>query len=168
MRVAMSNCGSLGWVSDARGYRYEHIDPITQGPWPAMPRVLRELARDTAKAVGYGSFDPDACLINRYTAGTGLTLHQDRDEASMEEPIVSVSLGLPATFLFGGLRRSAPTRKWRVKHGDVLVWGGPSRLCFHGVQPIAPGMHTLTGGCRVNLTFRRAGSGTETTPFEDL
>ena len=161
MRVGMSNCGPLGWVSDALGYRYQGNDPLNQQPWPDMPRVLRDFAQDAAQSAGYADFHPDACLINCYAPGAGLTLHQDRDETMMCEPIVSVSLGLPAIFVFGGLTRTAPIRQWRLGHGDVLVWGGPSRLCYHGVQPVAPGVHPLTGRYRFNLTFRRAGYATK-------
>lgn len=155
MSVAMSNCGALGWISDRRGYRYAAQDPDSGKPWPAMPEAFRRLAAEAAVAAGYAPLQPQACLINRYEAGTRLTLHQDRDELDLDAPIVSVSLGLPAIFLFGGLQRSDRCTRHRVEHGDVAVWGGASRLCFHGIAPLAPGEHPLTGACRYNLTFRR-------------
>jgi alkylated DNA repair protein (DNA oxidative demethylase) len=156
MSVAMSNCGSAGWVSDRRGYRYESCDPQNGQPWPQMPPPLRQLARDAAARAGYAGFDPDACLINCYAPGTRLTLHQDRDERDLSAPVVSVSLGLPAMFLYGGLQRRDRTRRVPLFHGDVVVWGGPQRLVFHGVAPLADGEHPATGRCRLNLTFRRA------------
>ncbi|RYX90056.1 MAG: DNA oxidative demethylase AlkB [Comamonadaceae bacterium] len=156
MSVAMSNCGSLGWVSDRRGYRYDAVDPLTGRPWPAMPDVFRSLAKRAAEEAGYADFRPDACLINRYEPGTRLSLHQDRDEGTLSAPIVSVSLGLPATFLFGGNERSDKPARHRLLHGDVVVWGGPSRLAFHGVAPLANGDHALLGRRRINLTFRTA------------
>jgi DNA oxidative demethylase len=157
MSVAMSNCGALGWVSDRRGYRYDAIDPESGRPWPAMPTSFVQLAGAAAERVGFPRFTPDACLINRYEPGARLSLHQDRDERDHAHPIVSVSLGLPAVFLFGGLKRNDPTQHVPLAHGDVVVWGGPSRLRFHGVLAVKPGWHALTGACRVNLTFRRAG-----------
>jgi DNA oxidative demethylase len=156
MSVAMSNCGPVGWVSDARGYRYDPRDPDTGLPWPPIPEALLQLAHSAAEAAGYVAFAPDACLINRYEPGTRLSLHQDRNERDMGSPIVSVSLGLPAVFLFGGLVRTAPVRRVRLEHGDVAVWGGRSRLAFHGVAPLAQGHHGLTGHARINLTFRHA------------
>jgi DNA oxidative demethylase len=156
MSVAMTNCGCYGWVSDASGYRYDAIDPESGKPWPAMPAPFRKLAEDAAAEAGFPGFAPDACLINRYQPGARLSLHQDRDERHLGAPIVSVSLGLPATFLFGGLKRSDPTRRYRLEHGDVVVWGGPARLAFHGVAPLAEGEHGLLGRQRINLTFRRA------------
>jgi alkylated DNA repair protein (DNA oxidative demethylase) len=156
MSVAMSNCGPLGWVSDERGYRYAPADPDSGEPWPAMPASFRRLAEHAASLSGYAGFDPDACLINRYAPGARLTLHQDRDERHHSHPIVSVSLGLPAVFLFGGLRRSERPHRLPLQHGDVVVWGGPSRLAYHGVLPLADGTHPLTGCYRFNLTFRRA------------
>jgi len=157
MSVAMTNCGRLGWVSDRSGYRYDPLDPVSGLPWPEMPLSFRELAAAAAAAAGFPGFAPQACLINRYVPGARLSLHQDKDESDLSQPIVSVSLGLPAVFLFGGLSRSDKTARVRVAHGDVAVWGGPSRLRFHGVAPLADGFHPWSGGVRVNLTFRNAG-----------
>jgi alkylated DNA repair protein (DNA oxidative demethylase) len=157
MSVAMTNCGALGWVSDRRGYRYDPLDPDSGTAWPAMPASLRALAAQAAARSGFEVFAPDACLINRYVPGAKLSLHQDRDERAFGAPIVSVSLGLPAVFLFGGLRRADRAMRVALRHGDVVVWGGASRLRFHGVLPLADGRHPLTGGERINLTFRRAG-----------
>jgi alkylated DNA repair protein (DNA oxidative demethylase) len=156
MSVAMTNCGQLGWVSDRRGYRYDPADPQTGYPWPGMPAMFRALAERAAAAAGFPGFAPEACLVNRYEPGARLTLHQDRDEGNFHHPIVSVSLGVPATFLFGGLDRKDRPRRVRLEHGDVAVWGGPSRLAFHGVDTLRPGQHPLTGALRYNLTFRRA------------
>lgn len=156
MSVAMTNCGEVGWVSDRAGYRYDPIDPLSGRPWPALPPVFADLALRAATAAGYPDFHPDACLVNRYEPGARLSLHQDRDEQDLGAPIVSVSLGLPAIFLWGGLARSDKTRRVPVAHGDVVVWGGPSRLVFHGVAPLATGEHPLTRALRFNLTFRRA------------
>ncbi|MDA8049943.1 MAG: DNA oxidative demethylase AlkB [Rhodospirillales bacterium] len=156
MSVAMSNCGRLGWVSDRRGYRYDERDPESHLPWPPMPDAFAALAARAAKAAGFPAFAPDCCLINRYHPGARLALHQDRDERDFAQPIVSVSLGLPATFLFGGLTRSEHPRRLRLEHGDVVVWGGAARLVFHGVAPLAQGEHPLTGSARINLTFRKA------------
>jgi alkylated DNA repair protein (DNA oxidative demethylase) len=155
MSVAMTNCGERGWITDHTGYRYDPIDPRTGAPWPAMPQVLRDLARNAAEQGGFQNFSPDACLVNRYEPGTRLSLHQDKDELDYSAPIVSVSLGLPATFLFGGMARSDKPRRFRLVHGDVVVWGGPSRLAYHGVAPLAEGEHALLGRKRINLTFRR-------------
>ena len=157
MSVAMTNCGSLGWVSDRTGYRYDAIDPDSGQPWPEMPPVFRELAGQAAAQAGFPGFRPEACLVNRYAPGTRLSLHQDRDEKNYDAPIVSVSLGLPATFLWGGLKRADKTARYRLEHGDVVVWGGPSRLVFHGVAPLTDGEHALLGRQRINLTFRKAG-----------
>jgi alkylated DNA repair protein (DNA oxidative demethylase) len=157
MSVAMTNCGRLGWVTDRRGYRYDTIDPTTQEPWPALPAIFHDLAGRAAAEAGFGFFEPDACLVNRYDPGTRLTMHQDRNERDFGAPIVSVSLGLPAMFLFGGARRQDRARRVRLESGDVVVWGGPARLTFHGVAPLADGEHSLTGRHRINLTFRRAG-----------
>jgi DNA oxidative demethylase len=156
MSVAMTNCGDLGWVTDRRGYRYQNADPRTGEPWPAMPDPLGALATDAAEAAGYAQFVPDACLINRYEPGARLSLHQDRNERDMAAPIVSVSLGLPAVFLFGGDRRNDRPRRIRLDHGDIVVWGGPTRLVYHGVDTLADGLHPLTGRCRINLTLRKA------------
>jgi alkylated DNA repair protein (DNA oxidative demethylase) len=155
MSVAMTNCGKVGWVTDRRGYRYDANDPESGKPWPAMPPVLSDLARDAAEAGGFKDFAPDACLINRYVPGAKMSLHQDKDETDFSAPIVSVSLGLPATFLFGGLKRSDKTQRYRLTHGDVVVWGGPSRLFYHGVAPLAEGEHPLLNRQRINLTFRK-------------
>ncbi|MFS8931900.1 Alkylated DNA repair protein [Cupriavidus taiwanensis] len=156
MSVAMTNCGACGWVSDARGYRYDAVDPLSGQAWPDMPASFRELAASAAAQAGFAGFAPDACLINRYVPGTRLSLHQDRDERDFSAPIVSVSLGLPAVFLFGGMRRADKPQRIRLAHGDVVVWGGPSRLAFHGVAPLADGDHPLLGPLRINLTFRKA------------
>jgi alkylated DNA repair protein (DNA oxidative demethylase) len=155
MSVAMTNCGTLGWVSDRTGYRYDAIDPESGQKWPAMPPVLRRLAADAADDAGFNGFEPEACLINRYVPGAKLSLHQDRDELDFDAPIVSVSLGLPAIFLFGGPKRADKPNRYRLEHGDVVVWGGPSRLSFHGVAPLADGEHALMGRQRINLTFRK-------------
>jgi len=157
MSVAMSNCGTLGWLSDRRGYRYDRIDPESGRPWPALPTSFAALAARAAAQAGFDAFVPDACLINRYEPGARLSLHQDRDERETIHPIVSVSLGLPATFLFGGARRSDRALRVPLVHGDVVVWGGPARLNYHGVLPVAGGMHALAGPWRINLTLRRAG-----------
>lgn len=157
LSVAMSNCGALGWVSDRAGYRYQANDPHSARPWPAMPDALRLLAGRAAAAAGFAGFVPDACLINSYLPGAKMALHQDRDERDLTAPIVSLSLGLPAVFLFGGRLRSAPAGRLTLVHGDVLVWGGPDRLRFHGVLPICPGCHPQLGEQRLNLTFRKAG-----------
>jgi len=157
MSVATTNCGAWGWVSDRRGYRYLACDPATGQPWPSLPAAFVEVARAAAAQAGFEAFEPDACLINRYAPGTRLSLHQDRDERDLAAPIVSVSLGLPATFLWGGLARSDKTWRAPLAHGDVVVWGGVDRLRFHGVAPVAAGDHPLTGPFRINLTFRKAG-----------
>jgi alkylated DNA repair protein (DNA oxidative demethylase) len=155
MSVAMTNCGSVGWVTDRSGYRYDRVDPETAKPWPAMPPSFRALAAQAAEQAGFVGYSPDACLINRYAPGARMSLHQDKDELDLAAPIVSVSLGLPAIFLFGGLQRSDRPRRFRLEHGDIAVWGGPSRLAFHGVAPLADGEHALTGRQRINLTFRK-------------
>jgi len=156
MSVAMTNCGQVGWVSDRRGYRYEPVDPESGRPWPRMPALLQRLAVRAAAMAGFAGFEPDACLVNRYAPGTRLSLHQDRNERDLTAPVVSVSLGLPAVFLFGGLRRADPAQRIALLHGDVVVWGGRQRLAFHGVTALADGEHALTGACRINLTFRKA------------
>lgn len=157
MSVAMTNCGGIGWVTDSTGYRYDACDPESAKPWPAMPPSLCQLAAEAAVAAGFAPFAPDACLINRYAPGARMSLHQDKDETDFAAPIVSVSLGLPAIFLFGGLQRSDKPRRFRLEHGDIAVWGGPARLAFHGVAPLADREHALTGRQRINLTFRKAG-----------
>jgi DNA oxidative demethylase len=156
MSVAMTNCGAAGWVSDRKGYRYSPTDPQSGQPWPAMPASFAELAARAAAEAGFAGFAPDACLISCYEPGARLSLHQDRDERDYETPIVSLSLGLPAVFLFGGLRRSDRPLRVPLSHGDVVVWGGPARLAFHGVQPLADGEHPLVGRQRINLSFRQA------------
>lgn len=156
MSVAMTNCGTLGWVSDRNGYRYDAIDPDSGRPWPPMPGVFRRLARKAAAEAGFQGFEPDVCLVNRYEPGARLTLHQDRNERGVTAPIVSVSLGLPAVFLFGGLRRSDKTQRMQLTHGDVAVWGGPARMRYHGIAPLKAGHHPSTGASRLNLTFRKA------------
>lgn len=158
MSVAMTNCGSLGWVSDHAGYRYQAHDPLTGKPWPAMPPLLLSVAQWAAEKAGYPGFLPTACLINCYQTGARMGLHQDRDEGDLTAPIVSISLGLPATFIWGGLQRVGKTRRYLLKHGDVLVWGGPDRLRFHGVAPLKAGNHPLTGDTRINITFRQTGA----------
>ncbi|MBV8551041.1 MAG: DNA oxidative demethylase AlkB [Acidobacteriaceae bacterium] len=156
MSVAMTNCGAAGWISDESGYRYGPVDPITGMHWPAIPDSFLGVAARAAAEAGYDGFEPDACLINRYEPGARLTLHQDRNERDFRQPIVSVSLGLPAVFLFGSNTRKDRPRRIRLESGDIVVWGGPSRLAFHGVAPLADGDDPLTGRCRINLTFRKA------------
>ncbi len=155
MSVAMTNCGEAGWVSDRTGYRYESCDPESGRPWPAMPQLFRDLAARAAARAGFADFQPQACLVNRYVPGSKLSLHQDRDERNLVEPIVSVSLGLPATFLWGGATRAERPHRLPLVHGDVVVWGGPSRLNFHGIDTLPQGAHPATGALRYNLTFRR-------------
>ena len=155
MSVAMSNCGRLGWVSDRSGYRYAAQDPQTGAPWPAMPQAFLDLAQAAAAAAGFSGFAPDACLINRYEPGAKMSLHQDKDEQDLAAPIVSVSLGVPATFLFGGRQRADKCARVPLAHGDVVVWGGPARLRYHGVLPVKATHHALTGTHRLNLTFRK-------------
>ncbi len=157
MAVPLTNCGALGWTSSRAGYRYRPDDPASGQPWPAMPPVLAQLAHDAAATAGFAGFTPDACLINRYAPGTRLSLHQDRNERNFGWPIVSVSLGLPALFLWGGGQRAERCARVPLFHGDVAVWGGADRLRFHGVAPVQAGQHPLTGGLRINLTLRRAG-----------
>jgi alkylated DNA repair protein (DNA oxidative demethylase) len=156
MSAAMTNCGALGWVTDGRGYRYAKTDPQTGQAWPSMPAVFEGLAQKAAAEAGFPDFRPDACLINRYVPGARMSLHQDRDEADFSQPIVSVSLGLPAIFLWGGPTRTDRPRRIPLLHGDIVVWGGPDRLTFHGVHPVGEGEHPLTGAVRYNLTFRCA------------
>lgn len=156
MSAAMTCCGKLGWVTDSRGYRYQEVDPESRRAWPEMPAAFRELARSAAETAGFEGFEPDACLINRYQPGAKMGLHQDNDEQDFTQPIVSVSLGLPIVFQFGGLKRSERPIRVPLGHGDVVVWGGPARMRYHGVLTLKAGEHPLTGGYRYNLTFRRA------------
>ena len=156
MSIAMTNCGTAGWVTDRTGYRYDGHDPESGRPWPPMPEMFAALAGQAAARAGFDGFAPDACLINRYEPGARLSLHQDKNERYFEAPIVSVSLGLPAVFLFGGSRRADTPRRVPLAHGDVVVWGGLARLRYHGVMPLKEGQHPLMGECRVNLTFRKA------------
>lgn len=156
MSVATSNCGDLGWVSDQKGYRYATHDPINNQPWPKMPDAFKKLAQQAASAAGYNHFEPDACLINQYNIGARMGLHQDKDEHDFSQPIVSVSFGLPAIFQFGGLKRTDKTLRLLLENGDVVVWGGESRLRFHGILPVKAGINTALT-CRINLTFRHAG-----------
>ena len=155
MSVATTSCGSLGWVSDMRGYRYAALDPRSDQPWPALPAIFLDLARRAAAQAGYADFVPESCLINEYVPGAKLSLHQDKDEKDLAAPIVSLSLGLPAVFLFGSPNRKDRAQRYRLLHADVVVWGGPSRLAYHGVMPLADGQHALLGRRRINLTFRR-------------
>jgi DNA oxidative demethylase len=157
MSVAMTNCGALGWVTDRSGYRYDSVDPESGKKWPAMPGAFRELAERAAAEAGFREFRPDACLINRYEPEAKLSLHQDKDERDFTQPIVSVSLGIPAIFLFGGFARGDKTQRVPLDHGDVVVWGGPARLRYHGVMTLKEDEHPLLGRMRVNLTFRKAG-----------
>jgi DNA oxidative demethylase len=156
MSVAMTNCGDAGWVTDQTGYRYDRIDPDTENTWPDMPPSFRAIATAAADEAGFARFAPDACLINQYSPGARLSLHQDRNELDLAAPIVSVSLGLPAVFLWGGRKRADRTVRVPLMHGDVAVWGGVDRLRFHGVRTLADGTHPLTGAVRYNLTFRKA------------
>lgn len=155
MSVGMTNCGEFGWVTDRTGYRYDRLDPETKRPWPTMPAVFADLANRAASQAGYANFEPDACLVNQYLPGAKMGLHQDKDEKDFAAPIVSVSLGLPAVFLFGGPQRTDPTQAISLRHGDVVVWGGESRLFFHGIRPLKAGFHERLGEQRINLTFRK-------------
>jgi len=157
MSAAITNCGALGWVSDRSGYRYDAMNPETNAPWPAMPQSFLTLAENAANSAGFEHYLPDACLINQYQVGASMGLHQDKNELDFSQPIVSVSLGIAATFLFGGLKRSDKTMKIPLMHGDVVVWGGADRLKFHGILPLKPAHHPTLGACRINLTFRQAG-----------
>ena len=157
MSVAMTNCGHLGWVTDHTGYRYDVVDPMTSRPWPVMPKIFLELATSAALAAGFADFSPDACLINRYETGARMGLHQDKNEIDFSQPIVSVSLGVPAIFQFGGFKRADKTQRILLSHGDVLVWGGPDRMRYHGILPLKQNHHPLLGSQRLNLTFRKAG-----------
>ncbi|WP_343547686.1 DNA oxidative demethylase AlkB [Ralstonia sp.] len=157
MSVALTNSGELGWTSDRRGYRYATLDPLTGNPWPPLPDAFVRLARNAAAEAGFPGFTPDACLINRYVPGARMSLHQDKDEQDYSAPIVSVSLGMPAVFLFGGHRRADKAQRIPLFHGDVVVWGGPDRLRYHGVAPLKDHPHASLGSQRINLTFRKAG-----------
>lgn len=157
MSVALTNCGELGWTTDARGYRYSRIDPLSGQPWPAMPQAFRQLAEDAAREAGFADFAPDACLVNRYAPGSRLSLHQDRNERDYGAPIASVSLGMPAMFLFGGDDRADRAARVPLFHGDVVVWGGVDRLRFHGVMPLKDLPHPRLGSQRINFTIRKAG-----------
>jgi alkylated DNA repair protein (DNA oxidative demethylase) len=157
MSVAMSNCGAAGWLTDRTGYRYTATDPQTDRRWPVMPPIFERVAVSAAAAAGYPGFVPDACLINRYQTGARMALHQDKDERDFAAPIVSMSFGVAAIFLWGGQKRADRPRRVTLTHGDVVVWGGPSRLCYHGVSPLRPAHHALTGASRYNLTFRKSG-----------
>lgn len=157
MSAAITNCGRLGWITDRRGYRYRPEDPLSGQPWPGMPALFMQLAAEAAAHAGFADFQPDACLINHYAPGAGMSLHQDSNERDFDAPIVSISLGLPATFLFGGLQRNVRPGRILLQHGDVAVWGGADRLRFHGVLPLADGLHPRLGRQRINLTLRRAG-----------
>jgi len=157
MSVALTCCGVLGWTSDRRGYRYSPVDPESGRPWPAMPPAFTRLADEAARAAGFDGFEPDSCLLNRYRPGARLSLHQDKDERDFSKPIVSVSLGMPAVFLFGGHKRGDKAARVPLEHGDVVAWGGVDRLRYHGVAPLKDQPHALLGSERINLTFRRAG-----------
>jgi DNA oxidative demethylase len=156
MSAAMTNCGEVGWVTDRQGYRYDRLDPETERPWPPLPECFGRLAQLAAAQAGFAEFRPEVCLINRYEPGARMSLHQDRDERDFSAPIVSVSLGLEATFLFGGLKRCERPHRLPLAHGDVLVWGGANRLAYHGVAPVADGCHPAVGRMRLNLTMRKA------------
>lgn len=155
MSVAMTNCGTVGWIASRKGYNYSKFDPISGKPWPDMPDVFKTLANSAAQIAGYKNFNPQGCLINLYEPGTKLSLHQDKDELDLKQPIVSVSLGLPAIFIFGGLQRSDKKKKLTLVHGDVVVWGGESRLAYHAISPLKDGHHDKLGSTRINLTFRK-------------
>lgn len=157
MSARLSSCGDLGWTTDCNGYRYSPVDPLNACPWPDMPGVFLALAEAAAKTAGFEGFVPDACLINAYAPGARMSLHQDKNERSFSAPIVSISLGLPAIFQFGGFERSDPSQRISLFHGDIMVWGGVDRLRFHGVMPIKPGHHSLLGEQRINITLRQAG-----------
>ena len=157
MSVAITNCGSMGWVSDTHGYRYSATDPDSSMPWPAIPPDWLHDASHAAFRCGFSGFTPDACLINRYEIGNRMGSHQDRNEVDFTQPVVSMSIGLPAEFTFHGASRAGTAGRVDLHSGDILVWGGPARLYFHSVRPIRAGVHPLCGALRYNLTFRRAG-----------
>ena len=156
MSVAMTNCGAVGWVTDRTGYRYDPLDPMSGMPWPPMPPIFRRLSSEAASEAGFEGFVADACLVNSYDPGSRLSLHQDRNERDFSSPIVSISLGLCVTFQFGGANRADKTARILLRHGDIVVWGGPSRLAYHGVAPLKEGYHPAVGNRRINLTLRRA------------
>ena len=157
MSARLSSCGALGWITDRDGYHYSPLDPLSARPWPAMPGVFLALAAAAASSAGFSGFVPDSCLINAYAPGAKMSLHQDKNERCHTAPIVSISLGLPAIFQFGGFERSDPTQRIALFHGDIMVWGGVDRLRYHGVMPIKPGHHSLLGEQRINITLRQAG-----------
>jgi DNA oxidative demethylase len=156
MSMASTNCGHYGWITDRKGYRYAEHDPTTGKLWPKMPAVFARMASQAAAAAGFGEFEPDACLINRYLPGSRLSLHQDKDERDFSAPIVTVSLGMAGTFLFGGDERQSKTARIPVTHGDVVVFGGADRLNYHGVLPLKDAPHPLLGSVRISLTFRKS------------
>ncbi len=156
MSVMMTNCGDLGWVTDHGGYRYDRCDPDSGQSWPPIPDVFLRLAHDAAATAGFSNFVPDACLINCYQPGTRLSLHQDKNERDFDQPIVSVSLGVPAIFLFGGMQRTDKAMRVPLWHGDVVVWGGAARLRYHGILPLKENTHPITAMQRINLTLRKA------------
>ncbi len=157
MSAELTSCGKYGWISDQQGYRYSKSDPLNNNAWPKLPELFFKFGREAAKKAGFSDFKPDVCMINRYAPASKMSLHQDRNERDFSEkaPIVSLSLGVPANFYFGGLERSDPTIKIPLIHGDVVVWGGKSRLCFHGVGVIKDDYHPMLGNFRINLTFRK-------------
>ncbi len=156
MSVTSTSCGPYGWVSDSKGYRYSQVDPANNTPWPEIPSFIIEFARETASKAGYPGFVADSCLLNQYTPGSQLSLHQDKDERDPTSPIVSISLGIPAVFQFGGLQRNSPIKRIRLTHNDVVVWGGASRFYFHGIEPVSYAFHSLLGARRINITLRKA------------
>lgn len=156
MSVALTNCGTLGWTTDLQGYRYTPTDPQTGQPWPEMPNAFMLLAQEAAAAAGFPGFTPDACLINRYVPGARMSLHQDKNERDFSAPIVSVSLGMPALFLFGGYARSDKAARIPLLHGDIVVWGAQDRMRYHGVLPLKDKPHPVLGSQRINFTFRKA------------
>lgn len=156
MSVRSTSMGDAAWVGTKKGYGYASIDTAINQALPPLPSTFLSLANHAATEAGYNDFTPDSCLINCYDIGSKMGLHQDKDERDFNQPIVSVSLGIPATFLFGGAKRSDKPTQIPLTHGDVVVWGGASRLFYHGVQTIKPNKHPLLGELRCNLTFRKA------------